>query len=95
MNDERQATASHLRLRELLAIPDRERSDPEWDELNELEIALASGNRSGAAQPAARRSAPAAAPANRFRPAGTSYSKRPKKKLRKWPGRSNGWDAKR
>jgi hypothetical protein len=76
-------------LRELLDIPDRERSDAEWDELNELEIALASGNRPGAAaQPAVRRNAPA--PANRFRPAGTSYSKRPKKKLRKWPGRSNG-----
>jgi hypothetical protein len=39
------------RLRELLAIPDRERSDAQWDELNELEIVLASSNRQGAPRP--------------------------------------------
>lgn len=33
------------RLRELLSIPDRDRSDAEWDELNELEIQMAPGNR--------------------------------------------------
>jgi hypothetical protein len=33
------------RLRELLAIPDRERTDALWDELIELEIQLAPGNR--------------------------------------------------
>ncbi len=33
------------RLQELLAIPDRDRTEAEWDELNELEIMLASGNR--------------------------------------------------
>lgn len=33
------------RLRELLAIPDRDRSDALWDELIELEIQLAPGNR--------------------------------------------------
>ena len=45
-------TASpRARLQELLAIPDRNRTDAEWDELNELEIALASGNRPGAPDP--------------------------------------------
>ncbi|MDH4174040.1 MAG: hypothetical protein OEZ09_02070 [Betaproteobacteria bacterium] len=39
------------RLRELLSIPDRERSDAQWDELNELEIVLASSNRQGAPRP--------------------------------------------
>jgi hypothetical protein len=39
------------RLRELLQIPDRERSDAQWDELNELEIVLASSNRQGAPRP--------------------------------------------
>jgi hypothetical protein len=39
------------RLRELLQIPDRERSDAQWDELNELEIVLASSNRQGAPGP--------------------------------------------
>jgi len=33
------------RLRELLAIPDRDRPDALWDELIELEIQLAPGNR--------------------------------------------------
>ncbi|THF60290.1 hypothetical protein [Pseudothauera rhizosphaerae] len=35
------------RLQELLAIPDGQRSDAEWDELNELEIMFAPGNRIG------------------------------------------------
>jgi hypothetical protein len=34
------------RIRELLAIAERDRTDAEWDELNELEIQTAPGNRS-------------------------------------------------
>ena len=34
------------RIRELLSIPERDRTDAEWDELNELEIQTAPGNRS-------------------------------------------------
>ena len=33
------------RLRELLAVPERDRSDAQWDEMIELEIQLAPGNR--------------------------------------------------
>ncbi len=33
------------RLRELLAIPERDRSDEQWDDLTEIEITLAPGNR--------------------------------------------------
>jgi len=33
------------RLRELLAVPERDRTDAQWDEINELEIQLAPGNR--------------------------------------------------
>ena len=33
------------RMKELLAIPDRERTDEQWDELNELEILMAVSNR--------------------------------------------------
>lgn len=33
------------RLQELLSIPDGQRSEAEWDELHELEISLAPGNR--------------------------------------------------
>ena len=33
------------RLKQLLAIPERQRTEEEWDELNELEIMFAAGNR--------------------------------------------------
>jgi len=33
------------RLRELLAIPERDRTDEQWDEIIELEITMAPGNR--------------------------------------------------
>lgn len=38
------------RIRELLSIPERDRTDAEWDELNELEIQTAPGNRLGGNQ---------------------------------------------
>lgn len=38
------------RLRELLAIPERDRSDEQWDEIIELEIQLAPGNRISAGE---------------------------------------------
>jgi len=37
-----QSMSPRERLRELLAIPDRQRTDAQWDEINELEITLAS-----------------------------------------------------
>ena len=42
--------AKQPRLRELLAIPERDRSDAVWDEIIELEIALAPGNRASGPQ---------------------------------------------
>lgn len=54
MNESQPPQSPRARLQELLAIPDRNRSDAEWDELNELEIALASGNRPGAPEPQSR-----------------------------------------
>ena len=39
------------RLRELLAVPERDRSDAVWDEIIELEIQLAPGNRAASQQP--------------------------------------------
>lgn len=39
------------RIRELLSIPERDRTDAEWDELNELEIQTAPGNRTSGQQP--------------------------------------------
>lgn len=46
------------RLQELLAIPERQRTDEQWDEINELEIKLASANREDAPDPNIRRNAP-------------------------------------
>lgn len=40
-----QPISPRRRLQELLAIPDSQRTEAEWDELNELEISLAPGNR--------------------------------------------------
>ncbi len=48
---QQQPPSGKQRLRELLAIPERQRTDEEWDELNELEISLAQGNREGAPDP--------------------------------------------
>jgi hypothetical protein len=45
---QQQQSSGKQRLRELIAIPERQRTDAEWDELNELEISLAQGNREGA-----------------------------------------------
>jgi hypothetical protein len=47
------------RLRELLAIPERDRSDEQWDEIVELEISLAPGNRLDSPDTNVRRTGPA------------------------------------
>lgn len=39
------------RMRELLSIPDSQRSEDQWDELIEIEIQLAPGNRVGSTAP--------------------------------------------
>jgi hypothetical protein len=44
-------TSPRARLQTLLAIPERQRTDEQWDEINELEIMLAAGNRQGAPDP--------------------------------------------
>ena len=46
--DEPQPISPRARMQALLAIPERQRTDAQWDELNELEIMLAAGNRQGA-----------------------------------------------
>lgn len=47
-------TSPRQRLQALLAIPERQRTDEQWDEINELEILLAPANRQGAPQPVSR-----------------------------------------
>lgn len=43
--NEQEPISPRRRLQALLAISDSDRTDAEWDELNELEISLAPGNR--------------------------------------------------
>jgi hypothetical protein len=52
-----QPISPRQRLQELLAIPEGQRTDAQWDEINELEIKLASGNRQDAPDQG-RRNAP-------------------------------------
>lgn len=52
------------RLRELLSIPERDRTDAQWDEINELEIQLAPGNRATPGAPPG--SAPRPYPSKKF-----------------------------
>jgi hypothetical protein len=40
-----QSSSPRARLQALQAIPERQRTEEEWDELNELEIMFAAGNR--------------------------------------------------
>lgn len=46
------------RIRELNAIPERDRTDEQWDELNELEIRTAPGNRESNGQQEKRQNPP-------------------------------------
>ena len=58
MNEQQPPPSPRARMQVLLAIPERQRTDAEWDELNELEIMLASSNRPGAPDQNFRRNMP-------------------------------------
>jgi hypothetical protein len=86
--DEPQPISPRQRLQELLAIPDRQRTEAEWDELNELEIMLASGNREGAPDQSGRRNG--TPPAGHSKPGGGgAHGKRSAKKFHKRPPKRN------
>ncbi len=51
--NEQQPVSPRKRLQMLLAIPDNQRTEAQWDEINELEISLAPGNRIDAPLPRA------------------------------------------
>jgi hypothetical protein len=78
------------RLRELLAIPERERSDELWDEIVQLEIQLAPGNRAASPQAdTGRRQEPGRRPEQVRRqepPSGTNPARRFFKRPRRGPG---------
>jgi hypothetical protein len=84
---ESQPSSPRLRLQELLAIPEKQRTEAEWDELNELEIMLAPGNREGAPEQGNRRNP--TAPAGHSKPGGGQHGKNPRKKFHRRPGKGN------
>lgn len=70
------------RLKALLAIPDSERTEAQWDEIIELEIALAPGNREDIPADSRRKSKRASAQA---KSPSAGRSKKPFKKFHKRP----------
>lgn len=80
--NEQSSPPPRRRLQELLAIPERDRTDAQWDEINELEITLASANRADNAQDV-RRSAPASS--DPPKPGRSPQGKKPFKKFHKKP----------
>lgn len=85
--NEQQPTSPRRRLQELLAIPERQRTDAQWDEINELEITLASVNRVENRDSGPRQNA--AAPQNRPKPSGDGPGRKPFKKFQKRPPKPN------
>jgi len=75
------------RLQELLSIQERLRTDAQWDEINELEIALASANRAETREPSVRRNSPASS--DQPKPSGGEQGKKPFKKFHKRPPKEN------
>src|SRR5260221_1389423 len=73
MDAPQQPISPRQRLQELLAIPEGQRTEAQWDEINELEIKLASGNRQEAPEQGARRNAQTAA--GNPRPGGGPHGK--------------------
>lgn len=97
MNDP-EPISPRARLQALQAIPERQRTDAEWDELNELEIMLASTNRQGAPEPQGARGNPPAQGGHprqggqQSRPGGGQqhHGKRPGKRFHQRPPKRNG-----
>lgn len=88
MND-LQPTSPRQRLQALQAIPERERTDAQWEELNELEIMLAPGNREGAPDQNVRRNAPAPQQGHPKPSGGPHGKKQQARKFHKRPPKSN------
>ncbi len=72
----------HRRLQELLAIPESQRTDAQWDEIHELEIKLSSANREQTPEQGFPRNIPVTAP-GQPRPRGDAQGKKPFQKTHK------------
>ena len=86
---ESQPVSPRQRLQALLAVPEKQRTDAQWDEIIELEIVLAPGNREGAPDPNTRRNAGPQVGGHPKPGAGGGHSKK-QKRFHKRPPRKNG-----
>lgn len=71
-----QPISPRRRLQALLAIPERDRTDEEWDEMNELEIMLAPGNRGANQEQNGQRNEQPPVPVPHPHPGGGPHGKR-------------------
>jgi hypothetical protein len=78
----------HRRLQELLAIPEGQRTDAQWDEIHELEIRLSSANREQTLEQGARRNTLATA-ARHPKSGGAAQGKKPFTKVHKRRPKAN------
>jgi hypothetical protein len=81
--DKPESIPSSGRLKELLAIPERQRTEAQWDEINELEITLTPVNRVVTPERMVRRQAPGSP--DQLKQRDHAQGKRSLKKLRKRP----------
>jgi hypothetical protein len=81
--DKTESISSCDRLKELLAIPERHRTEAQWDEINELEITLTPVNRVVTPERMVRRQT--VSPADQVKSREHAQGKRSLKKLRKRP----------
>ncbi|MBN9133615.1 MAG: hypothetical protein J0H48_09660 [Nitrosospira multiformis] len=90
--DESEQVPPYQRLQQLLAIPERQRTEAQWDEINELEIALTPVNRASTTDRNVRRKGvvQGAVPPEQARSRDGTPGRRPLKKLRKRPPRAGG-----
>ena len=99
--DKPQTDSPRQRLQALLSIPERQRTDAQWDEIVELEITLAPGNRAGAPDQHMRRTHIPGTQGNlggggggqnqgRQRQGGKKFHKRPPKRGDRGGGDRNG-----
>ncbi|ODT68908.1 MAG: hypothetical protein ABS69_16325 [Nitrosomonadales bacterium SCN 54-20] len=88
--DEPEQVLPYQRLQQLLAIPERQRTEAQWDEINELEIALTPVNRATTPDRNVRRKGAVPPEQPRSREGTPGPGRRPLKKLRKRPPKAGG-----
>ena len=86
--NEPQPISPRARLQALLAIPDRQRTEAQWQEINELEIMLAPGNRDNPREQGVQRNG--GPPGGHSRDGGGARGKRPAKKFHRRPPKDRG-----